>query len=52
VRPFLWLAGIVLVVSFVPPFLLPGTPMQAMALNVLHVTTAAILVAPVLRSAR
>jgi len=44
-KPYLWLAGIVLVLSFAAPYAVPGTTgMQALVQNVLHVVVAAAVV--------
>jgi hypothetical protein len=51
-RIFYWIAGVVLVTSFAAPFTMPGTVMQAMALNVMHVVAAAVVVGAVRRAAR
>lgn len=52
VRAFLRLAGVVLLLSFAAPFAMPGGFAQAMLLNLLHLTTAAVVVGTVLRVAR
>ena len=44
-RPYLWLAGIILLLSFAAPYAVPGTTAaQAFVLNVLHVVVAAAVV--------
>jgi hypothetical protein len=49
-RTFHRIAGVVLLVSFAAPFTLPGTWMQAMVLNVMHVIAAVFVVRAVRRA--
>jgi hypothetical protein len=52
-RPFLWLAGVVLVLSFAAPYAVPGTTAaQALVQNILHVVVAAAVVWEVWRISR
>jgi hypothetical protein len=48
---FYWIAGVVLVTSFAAPFTMPGTVVQAMTLNVMHVVAAASVLWAVRRAA-
>jgi hypothetical protein len=50
VRAFVQLAGVVLVLSFVGPFLVPGTTLaQGLVLNLMHVVVAGCVLVAVLR---
>jgi hypothetical protein len=52
-RPYLWLAGIVLVLSFAAPYAVPGTTgAQTFVQNILHVVVAAAVVWQVWRISR
>jgi hypothetical protein len=50
VPTFMWIAAVVLLLSFAAPFAIPGTALaQALVLNLLHVVVAGFVVGAVLR---